>query len=1236
MAARLYCFGKSPIDEVTYTATIYDADWSGANTFVECQDGGINISYDAKGTDDRYGIVLGSTASVEMLVRVTDTTLSTFLDDLRTSSEGRFSLEITSDGDYPVVWRGVVVADHSSEKDTAALFEATIKAVDGIALLKNTPYLNAGAIYTGKETLIGHMINVLTRVHHSSFWGASDPIVETSMDWWPTSVSTGGANDSFKKVSVGHEVFYDYHTTGGVEKDVLSCYDVISHIVSAFGCRIYQFGGLFRVEQIQYRANASYIYRRYLTDGTLSSYGTHSGTSVIDQTENGAKLTAVEFDYLPQMRKAAVTYLAKNQRNLFALSFLSSNSAPVHFDQEISSSGSETFRLKGNIHFTLNNISNPATFIVLAELRMLFKIGDNWLERTASYSNFSAYYGNVTWQSSTVIGVRIATDAITLPAIGSSQTRIIPFDIITPELPDDGSDNTIFIDFIRLIKSDGTTFSFIPGSFSTSFYTFDMSVQAYNLGTPDVLSDEILYEAANPNDGTENWERKILFGINSEPNEAGRLTYYTDTGGVYTNAVAWGAGVETPAYKLGQMLARTVLNGQLRPTKRMNGTLFGPLDPFKLVQTTDGIDWLVHRIEWTPVNNEIKGSWIEVDYGTSGVVASPVKIKLTQGNDTPILNGPGGTVQTGNGNQGFASNSPATILAPVAFNFMSTEIAEGATVTQIDLLTASEGDEFLAGDGVTVVHPITGRYQTFEIDTPPAAGDLFLSVVPEVADFAMPENASLVVKQKAFSFKYTAEQAQDDVFGIVVDSDTIDFTYDDAAPSFTGIVKDASIVTGKIANDAVTFEKIQNISAASKLIGRGSAAGAGNVEEITLGTNLSMSGTTLNAAGGSYTNEEAQDAVGSILADTATIDFTYDDATPQISAIVKDASISTAKIIDDAVTLAKLQNAAANNIVLGNIAGAGQPYVELTVAQLQTLLAFIDGTGVANRFAFWLDANTLSNDVAFTLDPTNDRVTFTGTVAGTGAGNALLNLNAGAITPSMEFLRASATVANEMIGIFANARNVGNSGNTKFVLEVGGTAAGDPFLLFSIPGGTSHVLGVDNTDADKLKLTPGGTAPGSIANKGICITTDAASLVGINTDNPAYTLDVNGIVRSPRFINGANIWGSGNIAFGFGAGTGPSLQNIIGGYNGLRITFTTGTAPTADGIVFTATFPVAWPGGPVHPVFSARNKSAAANIAGFHIDDAATDATKFVLRANGSLPASTQFILSFNIKGFGT
>lgn len=56
-----------------------------------------------------------------------------------------------------------------------------------------------------------------------------------------------------------------------------------------------------------------------------------------------------------------------------------------------------------------------------------------------------------------------------------------------------------------------------------------------------------------------------------------------------------------------------------------------------------------------------------------------------------------------------------------------------------------------------------------------------------------------------------------------------------------------------IAANAVTYAKMQDVSAASRLIGRGSAAGAGDPQEITL-SGLSMVGTVLTGTGGSVTN----------------------------------------------------------------------------------------------------------------------------------------------------------------------------------------------------------------------------------------------------------------------------------------------------------------------------------------------------------------------------------------------
>lgn len=67
------------------------------------------------------------------------------------------------------------------------------------------------------------------------------------------------------------------------------------------------------------------------------------------------------------------------------------------------------------------------------------------------------------------------------------------------------------------------------------------------------------------------------------------------------------------------------------------------------------------------------------------------------------------------------------------------------------------------------------------------------------------------------------------------------------------------------------------------------------VEEAPIdGTAYARQDATWVAGGGGYTDEAAQDAIGTILTDTATIDFVYTDATPTIEANVKASSITEA------------------------------------------------------------------------------------------------------------------------------------------------------------------------------------------------------------------------------------------------------------------------------------------------------------------------------------------------------
>lgn len=85
----------------------------------------------------------------------------------------------------------------------------------------------------------------------------------------------------------------------------------------------------------------------------------------------------------------------------------------------------------------------------------------------------------------------------------------------------------------------------------------------------------------------------------------------------------------------------------------------------------------------------------------------------------------------------------------------------------------------------------------------------------------------------------------------------------------------SSGATWTIDNDAVTYAKMQNVSAASKLLGRGSASGAGDVEEITIGSGLTLTGTTLSAGGGG----------GALGAPTYVVTKTADETVTNLSLI---------------------------------------------------------------------------------------------------------------------------------------------------------------------------------------------------------------------------------------------------------------------------------------------------------------------------------------------------------------
>jgi len=127
------------------------------------------------------------------------------------------------------------------------------------------------------------------------------------------------------------------------------------------------------------------------------------------------------------------------------------------------------------------------------------------------------------------------------------------------------------------------------------------------------------------------------------------------------------------------------------------------------------------------------------------------------------------------------------------------------------------------------------------------------------------------------------------------------------------ITVSAAGATWTIDNSAVTLAKIANAAASSKLLGSGASGSGAAYGELSLGTNLSMSGTTLNATSGSGALTLVSAQV--LSADATSIDFSSLDGNTDGTYRM----VGVVKIAQNTNTLSMTVNGATTNLSLRRI-----------------------------------------------------------------------------------------------------------------------------------------------------------------------------------------------------------------------------------------------------------------------------------------------------------------------------
>jgi len=305
---------------------------------------------------------------------------------------------------------------------------------------------------------------------------------------------------------------------------------------------------------------------------------------------------------------------------------------------------------------------------------------------------------------------------------------------------------------------------------------------------------------------------------------------------------------------------------------------------------------------------------------------------------------------------------------------------------------------------------------------------------------------------------------------------------------------------GVITKAQPTISNLANLSGTSKLIGSGSASSA--VSEITLGTNLSMSGTTLNATagGGGVTTFQTGNlsplfTAAPSSATSGAVSQTFTLSTAAANTVFGNNTASTAApVFSSAPRFTSIGNLTSNGFVTTS-GGTGTLGVDTTAYTPTTRTLTIAG---------------IANDLSANRTWTQDNITglsSTGIIKRTGA-NTL-----GIAVAGTDYVAAPATPLTSVQ--FNNSSALGGSANFEWdnsnnILQLGGNVG--------IKSNAAGILEVNNLTSGQWGGLKVGTFDAGTANAAVGLTighkTSSAPATGLGaalqfTGNDTTTADVN-------------------------------------------------------------------------------------------------------------------------------
>lgn len=244
-----------------------------------------------------------------------------------------------------------------------------------------------------------------------------------------------------------------------------------------------------------------------------------------------------------------------------------------------------------------------------------------------------------------------------------------------------------------------------------------------------------------------------------------------------------------------------------------------------------------------------------------------------------------------------------------------------------------------------------------------------------------------------------------DGFGNTWHIDTSSLTVGDA--DYGDITVSSSGAVWTINANTVTYGQIQGMTT-NRILGR-TTASTGDIEELTVGTGLTLAAGDLSCSITQYTDEMAEDAVATMIQNGTGISWSYDDGAGTFTPTVSLSSFSTTDLSEGTnlyYTDERAQDA------VGSMVSSEFTYTDATP---ELSINSISYTKISGLGTLATQSGTFSGTSSGT-NTGDQTITLTGDVTGSGTGSFATTITSGAVSLSKMADMATASILGRNTG----------------------------------------------------------------------------------------------------------------------------------------------------------------------------------------------------------------------------